>query len=78
MASPYIIARFDMTSMSDNFSPVIIDNIRVADPQPTAVTHLSTPSAQHPTAIYDLQGRRLSSCQGKGIYIVNGRKVVKE
>ena len=78
MDYPYIVLRFEMTSLSDNFSPVIIDNIRVADPQPTAITHLSTPNTQHPTAIYDLQGRRLGSCPGKGVYIIDGHKVVKK
>lgn len=78
MASPYIIARFDMTSMSDNFSPVIIDNIRVEEPHATAVTHLATPNTQQPTVIYDLQGRRLGSYPGKGVYIIDGHKVVKK
>jgi len=78
MEYPYIVLRFEMTSLSDNFSPVIIDNIRVADPQPTAITHLSTPNTQHPSLIYDLQGRRLGSCPGKGVYIIDGHKVVKK
>ena len=78
MEYPYIVLRFEMTSLSDNFSPVIIDNIRVADPQPTAITHLATPNTQHPSLIYDLQGRRLGSCPSKGVYIIDGHKVVKK
>ncbi len=29
-----------------------------------------------PDGIYDLQGRRISSNKGKGIYIINGKKVI--
>lgn len=29
-----------------------------------------------PDGIYDLQGRRISSKKGKGIYIINGKKVI--
>ena len=38
------------------------------------------PSAVGPSAsdaVYDLQGRRLSQCPKKGIYIINGKKVIK-
>ena len=38
------------------------------------------PSAVGPSAsdaVYDLQGRRLSQCPQRGIYIINGKKVIK-
>ena len=35
-----------------------------------------TANGQQPTAIYDLTGRRLTEIVEKGIYIVNGKKVV--
>ena len=41
---------------------------------PTAIEHPS-PNTHHPSPIYDLQGRRVENAQ-KGIYIMNGRKVV--
>lgn len=40
----------------------------------TAITTVSSPTAQQPTAVYDLQGRRVAQ-PVRGLYIVNGRKV---
>ena len=37
---------------------------------------MSMANSQQPTAIYDLQGRRVEKME-KGIYIVNGKKVIK-
>ena len=40
----------------------------------TAITTVSSPSAQPAAAVYDLQGRRVAQ-PARGLYIVNGRKV---
>ena len=31
-----------------------------------------------PSGVYDLQGRKVARWQKKGIYIVNGKKIVKK
>lgn len=40
----------------------------------TGINKLSSPDTQHPSPIYDLQGRRLSQPAQKGIYIRDGKK----
>lgn len=44
------------------------------DDDATAITTVSSPSAQPAAAVYDLQGRRVAQ-PAHGLYIVNGRKV---
>jgi len=47
-------------------------------PHPTTSTQLPTPNAQHP--VYNLQGARMSQsweALPKGMYIVNGKKIMK-
>lgn len=44
------------------------------DDDATAITTVSSPSAQPAAAVYDLQGRRVAQ-PARGLYIVNGRKV---
>ena len=65
-------------------SPVKVDeqNARVrmrvvGKEEATAIDEVEMPvSIEQPTAIYDLQGRRVLNTEGlKGIYIVNGKKV---
>ena len=60
------------------------------EPQtPTAITQHTSPNTQHPTPIYDLQGRMMPdlpkalgahnpSQHGKGIRIINGKKIVAQ
>jgi hypothetical protein len=44
---------------------------------PSAVEAVEYDNAQRPTGIYDLQGRRVQGNQlPKGIYIIDGKKVV--
>ena len=47
--------------------------IRFADE--TTEIELPTANSQQPTAVYDLQGRRVAN-PTKGVYIVNGKKVL--
>ncbi len=42
----------------------------------TGIDEMTTDNRQQTTVIYDLQGRRVVKAQ-KGIYIVNGKKVLK-
>ena len=45
------------------------------DDTPTGIIGVNDDEADKPTVIYDLSGRRVTK-PGKGIYIVNGKKVV--
>lgn len=45
--------------------------------QPTGINAVNTAKAQKADIIYDLQGRRVNTINHKGIYIINGKKVVK-
>ena len=42
---------------------------------PTAITTLTNAEAQAPVGIYNLNGQKVNNAQ-KGLYIINGRKVV--
>lgn len=44
---------------------------------PTGIKDITT-DTDHPTVIYDLMGRRVQSMSRPGIYIVNGKKIVKK
>jgi hypothetical protein len=44
--------------------------------QGTTEIELPTANSQQPTAVYDLQGRRIEKIVEKGMYIINGKKVV--
>ena len=44
--------------------------------QGTTEIELPTANGQQPTAVYDLQGRRIEKIVEKGMYIINGKKVV--
>lgn len=46
-------------------------------PDPTGIESVNADRQAKRTGIYDLQGRRLNKTEGKGVYIINGRKVVK-
>lgn len=50
----------------------------VATDDPSGIGDVLTdcPNAQQPASVYDLQGRKWSSQPDKGLYIINGRKVV--
>lgn len=52
--------------------PVIVDNN-----QATSIKEINSDS-NRPTVIYDLMGRRVQEMSRPGIYIVNGKKVIKK
>ena len=69
------------TNMSSGYW-VIFDNFRLfyygglsADEVTAIKTLHPSPNTQHPTPIYDLQGRRVTN-PTNGLYIVNGKKIV--
>ena len=75
----YIVMKFLATGVADQ--PIFIDDVTIADSAfddpvviPTGI--ISSPTTQHPSSFYDLQGRRVENPQ-KGVYIVNGKKVIK-
>lgn len=51
------------------------DTYLVNDATPTGITAVPSVSRQ-PEGTYDLQGRRVSGTHGKGIYIIDGKKVI--
>ena len=55
----------------------LIRNTFYIDNTPTGIKEVST-DTNRPTAIYDLMGRRVQDMSRPGIYIVNGKKVVKK
>lgn len=79
MDSPYIIARFEMTSLSDNYTPVLIDNIRIDEEIATGIRYVTDNTEN---GAFTIDGRRVNmDCSGrpalpKGLFIVNGQKVV--
>ena len=64
---------FKYTSTTQNASTWEVKNFKVAG-APSAIESLSTKKAQE--GIFDLSGRRVNN-PGKGIFIINGKKVMK-
>ena len=55
------------------------DNVLYEHPDAAIITSVSSPSVQYEvsnSAIYNLQGQRLSTPPAKGLYIQNGRKIM--
>lgn len=60
--------------------PFFIDELRVIDPNASGIINLQTPAAADGKRIYSIDGRYLGNdfnALGKGLYIVNGKKIVK-
>ncbi len=82
MDSPYILLRFEMASLSANYTSLLIDNIQVGEEVATGINDVATPGRQSSNNVYTLDGRLIrhhadaASQMPKGIYLVNGRKVV--
>lgn len=58
----------------------VVDNFRLTyfgKQDPTSIQNITNNPSKKAQSIYNLQGIRLSNIQGHGIYIVNGRKVIK-
>jgi hypothetical protein len=73
--------RFYLKMTNRNGTPVKVDEalqsirIRVHGEDGTTDINNMTINGQQPAVIYDLQGRRVNN-PGKGLYIVNGKKVM--
>ncbi|MGM9687584.1 MAG: hypothetical protein ACI3YD_00900 [Alloprevotella sp.] len=65
--------KFSTESTSDHKQRAYIDEIKVVADTNTSIANLTT--APQRTVVYDLFGRR-TQMAGKGIYIVNGKKVL--
>ena len=48
----------------------------VAINEAESITHHLSPITQHPSALYDLQGRKVTGTATRGIYVKDGKKVV--
>lgn len=60
--------------------PFFIDELRVIDPNASGIINLQTPATADGKRIYSIDGRYLGTdfnALGKGLYIVNGKKVIK-
>ena len=53
------------------------DGIFISEETISGMSEIANEESRMPKGIYDLQGRRVNSNTGKGIYIVDGRKVVR-
>ena len=58
-------------------NPVIQFPYKVDNSQATSIKEITSDSSKE-AVIYDLMGRRVQSMSRPGIYIVNGKKVVKK
>ncbi len=67
-------AYFENESSEPNAARVSFD---FGDGETTGITELAQPKTAADGTYYDLQGRKVETFKQKGIYIVNGRKVVK-
>ena len=70
----------DKTSVSSSIcyvNPAIKVPFYVNNGQATGIKEVSS-DTNHPTVIYDLMGRRVKEMTQPGIYIVNGKKVIKK
>ena len=67
-------AYFENESSEPNAARVSFD---FGDDETTGITELAQPKTAADGTYYDLQGRKVENFKQKGIYIVNGRKVVK-
>ena len=71
---------FDPTSISPNkckVNPVMRIVYNVNNDKATGIDEITT-NSNKPSVIYDLMGRRVQNMSRPGIYIVNGKKVVKK
>ncbi|MCR5312762.1 MAG: hypothetical protein K6E54_03795, partial [Bacteroidaceae bacterium] len=65
----------DEGSASSNFIAWVKEC--AANAESTSIEALSEQTTSGDEAIYDLQGRRIKNITQKGIYIINGKKIVK-
>ena len=52
--------------------------VSAGSPTPTGITNVNTDNDWNNAVIYDMQGRRVQSMDKKGVYIINGKKVVNK
>lgn len=73
---PYVILRFGMVATSENYTPVIIDDIQVYDAaNPSGIDAVQTEKGKMDYAGYNVAGQRVGAAY-KGIVIRNGRKQI--
>jgi len=68
------------TQLTFNADRYFIDEVRVSDPSATGIGQVSISTGKKENRIYSIDGRYVGDsldALGRGIYIVNGRKVVK-
>ena len=69
-----ISIKFSTISSSDSKQRAYLDEIKVVDGTNTAITTLS--AEKKDAQIYDILGRKVNAT-GKGLYIIDGKKIVK-
>lgn len=69
-----ISIKFSTISSSDSKQRAYLDEIKVVDDTNTAITTLS--AEKKDAQIYDILGRKVNAT-GKGLYIIDGKKIVK-
>ena len=69
-------AKYEAHSYTKNWI-VYFDNV-VEDLEPTGIHSVTLDKKQGNAAIYDLNGRRITEAMKKGIYIQNGKKMIRK
>lgn len=74
-----VLVDFEITVIPDNTGEELplyfSDTYLLNDGTPTGINVVRL-NRQQADATYDLQGRRISGKAGKGLYIINGKKVI--
>ena len=66
-----------LTVTSDGLAPQTIQIKTSKNSEATVIDNLPAPASQSPAGIYDMTGRRLQTITGHGLFIVDGKKVIR-
>ena len=66
-----------LTVTSDGLAPQTIQIKTSKNGEATIIDNLPAPAPQRPAGIYDMTGRRLQTIAGHGLFIVDGKKVIR-
>ena len=66
-----------LTVTSDGLAPQTIQIKTSKNGEATIIDNLPAPAPQRPAGIYDMTGRRLQTIAGHGLFIVDGKKIIR-
>jgi hypothetical protein len=70
------VLKFGVDVAAPTFNWVAIKNVKISKGVPTGIQNVNTEAAARQNVIYNLNGQKVNRAQ-KGLYIINGKKVVK-